>query len=369
MLATLVIGLREGLEAALIVGIIAAFLRKNGKPLTAMWIGVAAAVALSLAVGVILDLIERDLPKKAQEGMESIIGAVAILFVTTMIVWMHQHSRGMKRELETQAAEAMHDGHTRALAIMAFLAVLKEGFETAVFLLATFSAASSGPLAAAGAVIGIAIAVAIGIGIYVGGVKINLSRFFRITGAFLILVAAGLVVSMLRSAHEAGWINAGQQRTVDLAWLVQHGSVQAALLTGVLGIRADPRVVEVVGWFAYLVPVALFVYWPRQHRPQGRAAACLKFVVGGALAVAALALAVFVPVTHAADGAVRSTAEHDLWAIQVPIVLGTAAILCAVAGCRTLVRSRRAPVVAVNQAPSPVPAAVAGGGAVKSESD
>ncbi|MGC4192414.1 MAG: FTR1 family protein [Thermomicrobiales bacterium] len=295
MLATLVIGLREGLEAALIVGIIAAFLRKNDKSLTPMWIGVALATLASIAIGVALKLIERELPQAEQEAMETVIGVVAIVFVTGMIVWMNAHSRGMKKELEAEAAAALSEGGARSLAIMAFLAVLKEGFETSVFLLATFSAAQSATLAASGAIIGILIAGVIGWGIYAGGVRINLSRFFRATGAFLILVAAGLTISALRTAHEAGWLNAGQQRTVDLSWLVQPGTVQSALITGVLGIPADPRLIEVIGWFAYLVPVALSVYWPMSRRPQGMAVARFQFSIAAMLAVAAVVLAVIFP--------------------------------------------------------------------------
>jgi high-affinity iron transporter len=102
----------------------------------------------------------------------------------------------------------------------------------------------------AGAVLGVLIAVGIGWGIYAGGVRLNLARFFRVTGAFLILVAAGLVVTALRTAHEAGWLNGGQQPTVDLSWLVAAGTVRSALITGVLGVPADPRLVEVLGWFA-----------------------------------------------------------------------------------------------------------------------
>jgi high-affinity iron transporter len=301
LLATLVIGLREGLEAALIVGIIAAFLRKNGKSLRPMWLGVGLAVALSIAVGVGLDLVERSLPQSDQEAMESVIGAVAIFFVTTMIVWMNSHARGMKRELEAGAAEALGQGSAYALAVMAFLAVLKEGFETSVFLLATFSAAQSASLAATGAVIGVLVAVGIGWGIYAGGVKINLSRFFRFTGAFLILVAAGLTITTLRTAHEAGWLTAGQQSTVNLSWLVAPGTVQSALITGVLGIPADPRLIEVIGWFAYLLPVAAFVYWPRALRPQGRSAVRLQFGIGGALAAVAIVLAVALPRGQAQD--------------------------------------------------------------------
>src|ERR1700743_1034638 len=220
MLATLVLGLREGVEAALIVGIIAAFLRKNGQSLVPVWIGVGLAIALSIAVGVALDLVEQALPQARQEGMEAAIGSLAVVFVTGMILWMNPHAAGMKRSLEQDAAQALHQGSAYALAGMAFLAVLREGFETSVFLLATFSAAQSASLAATGAVIGLLLAVAIGWGIYAGGVRINLGRFFRVTGLFLILVAAGLVITSLRAAHEAGWLNAGQQPTIDLAWLV-----------------------------------------------------------------------------------------------------------------------------------------------------
>jgi high-affinity iron transporter len=295
MLATLVIGLREGLEAALIVGIIAAFLRKNGKSVTAMWLGVALAVLLSIAVGVGLDLVEQALPQASQEGMESIIGAIAVFFVTGMIVWMNAHAGGMKRGLEAEAAEALSQGSAYALAVMAFLAVLKEGFETAVFLLATFSAAQSAVLAASGAVIGVLLAVVIGWGIYIGGVKINLSRFFRVTGAFLILVAAGLVITALRTAHEAGWVNAGQQATVNLYWLVAPGTVQSAMITGVLGIPADPRLIEVIGWFAYIVPVSLFVFWPAARRPRRHTVVRLQFTLAAALAAGAVLLAVAIP--------------------------------------------------------------------------
>ena len=295
MLATLVIGLREGLEAALIIGIIAAFLKRNGRGLGAMWLGVVLAIVASIAVGVALWVLESALPQAQQEALETVIGAVAVVFVTGMLLWMNRHARSMKRELESSAGAALHDGGATALAVMAFLAVLKEGFETSVFLLATFRAAQSSGLAATGAVLGILIASAIGYGIYAGGVRIDLGRFFRITGAFLVLVAAGLVLTALRTAHEAGWIVAGQQRTVDLTWLAPNGSVQGALITGMLGIPSDPRLIEVVAWLAYVVPVALLVYWPAKRRPSGAAAIRLRWAVVAALGVAAIVLAVAVP--------------------------------------------------------------------------
>ncbi len=290
MLATFIIGLREGLEAALIVGIIAAFLRRNGRSLTPMLIGVAAAVLLSLGVGVTLKLVEQSLPQTAQEGMEAVIGAVAIVFVTGMIVWMTTNARGLKRELESTASEALGTGSTRALVAMAFLAVLKEGFETSVFLLATFSASTNAGLAATGAALGILSAAVIGYGLYTGGMKLNLAKFFSYTSGFLLLVAGGLVVNTLGTMREAGWLNAGQQRTVDLSWLAPPGSVQGALFTGVLGIPPYPVLVQVVGWFAYLIPMALYLYWPKQHRPSAQGAVRLRFGISGALALVALAL-------------------------------------------------------------------------------
>jgi high-affinity iron transporter len=299
MLATLVIGLREGLEATLIVGIIAAFLKRNRIPMWPMWLGVGVAVLLSVAVGVTLDLVEQALPQVQQEGMEAIIGAVAVVFVTSMIVWMRKHSRNLKGDLEAEATEAANRGTAWALAGMAFLAVLKEGFETAVFLLATFQASTNSGLAALGALIGVAGAVAIGYGLYTGGVKLNLAKFFTGTGIFLVFVAAGLVLTALRTAHEAGWIQIGQQRTVDLSWLAPNGSVQGALITGVLGIQPDPRVIEVLGWFAYLVPVLALSLWPRAWRPRPTRIPAVRAGIAGVLAVAAIVLAVTVHGTGA----------------------------------------------------------------------
>ncbi|MYM19336.1 ferrous iron transporter [Brevibacterium sp. 5221] len=295
MVATFVIGLREGLEAALIVGIIAAFLKRCGQSLRPMWLGVILAIIISILVGVALELVQQALPQRQQEGMETVIGAIAVVFVTGMVLWMRDHARNLKGDLEGQADDALATGTARAMAIMAFLAVLKEGFESAVFLLATFQASSSVGAAALGAVLGILVSVGIGYGIYTGGVRINLGKFFQITGPFLVLVAAGLVISGLRTAHEAGWILIGQQRTLDLSWLAPNGTIRAALITGVLGIPADPRLIEVLGWLAYFVPMMIIVLLPARLRPTG--AARVRALAGGAvaLAAAALALALFVP--------------------------------------------------------------------------
>ncbi|RFA11474.1 hypothetical protein B7R21_12235 [Subtercola boreus] len=304
MLATFVIGLREGLEAALIVGIIAAFLKRNGHSLKSMWVGVIAAIVLSIGVGVILEIISVGLPQAEQEGMESIIGTVAVVMVTVMIVWMSKHARNMRSELEEVAGDALARGSVAALAVMAFLAVLREGFETSVFLLAAFQSSVNPLVAGAGAVFGLLLAVVIGYLIYRGGIRLNLGRFFTVTGVFLVFVAAGLVMSALRTAHEAGWILVGQAATVDLSWLAPNGSVQAALVTGVLGIPADPKVIEVLGWLLYLVPVLLFVLWPHALRP-GIRSYRVQFGIALTASAAALVLLIAVP---ASGGAAHPTA-------------------------------------------------------------
>ena len=272
MLATLVIALREGLEAVLIVSIIATFLRKNQQPLAPMWWGVLAAVFLSLAVGLGLSLTERALPQAEQEAMEAIIGSVAVVFVSSMIIWMQQHAPQLRHQLENEANLALRQSSRWALPTMAFLAVLKEGFETSIFMLATFSAAQSSIWATIGALVGLLLALIIGWGIFRGGIRLNLGRFFKITGIFLIVVAAGLVVSALRSAHEAGWLLIGQHRVLDLYWLLPAGSIRAALITGVLGIPADPRTAEVLGWLGYLGLFILLLAWPQRYKPSPKVA-------------------------------------------------------------------------------------------------
>lgn len=267
MIPTLVIGLREGVEASLIVGIIAAFLNHAGRrdALRQVWAGVGAAVVLCLAVGIALFVLARELPQRAQEGLETVVGLFALVMVTFMIVWMTRHARSMKRELEGAAQEALATGSARALVLMAFLAVLREGFETAVFLIAVIQNSSSAGSAALGAVIGIVLAVGVGWGIYRGGVHLNLGRFFKITGIVLALVAAGLAMTAVHTAFEAGWLTAGRSTAADLTWLVRPGTVLSSLFTGVLGIQPKPSVSEAIAWVVYAVPVVTYVAWPRRR--------------------------------------------------------------------------------------------------------
>jgi high-affinity iron transporter len=275
VLPTFVIGLREGLEAALIVGIIAAFLGQQGRrdALRQVWLGTGVAVLICIGIAIALQVISSDLPQRQQEGLETVVGALAVVMVTYMIMFMRRHARDLKGDLEGAAASALAAGSSRALVIMAFLAVLREGFETAVFLLATFNASGDATLSWVGAVIGILLAAVIGYGIYKGGVRLNLAKFFKITGLVLVVVAAGLVMTAFMTANEAGWLNFGQAQAFDLSWLVRPGTPLSSLLTGVLGIQPFPSWIMVVAWLVYLVPMVLIVAWPARRKTPKRPAA------------------------------------------------------------------------------------------------
>ncbi len=272
MLPTFVIGLREGLEAALIVGIVAAFLGQQGRrdALRQVWLGTALAILICVAVGVILEVVSSELPQKGQERLETVVGLIAVLMVTYMVVWMRHHARDLKGDLEALTASALAEGSAKALVMMAFLAVLREGFETAVFLIAAFRASGHQATSGAGAALGIVVAVIVGYAIYKGGLRINLARFFKVTGVVLVLIAAGLVMTAAHTANEGGWLNIGQQQLFDLSWLVRPGTVWSSLVTGVLGIQPFPVRAEGIAWIVYLVPVMALVLWPQRRRRPAR---------------------------------------------------------------------------------------------------
>ncbi|ALO67648.1 hypothetical protein AS189_15620 [Arthrobacter alpinus] len=340
MLATLVIGLREGLEAALIVGMIAAFLRRNSVSLKPMWLGVGAAVVLSALVGIILEIVSAALPQQQQEAMETVIGVVAVVIVTFMIVWMSKNARSMKSSLEAHAGSAIKGGSVVAMATMAFLAVLREGVETAVFMVAAFQSSLSPVAAGTGALLGLAIAAGVGFLLFRGAIKLNLAKFFKATGVFLVFVAAGLVMKSLRTAHEAGWVNVGQDPTVTLAWLAPNGSARAAILTGVLGIPSDPRVVEVLGWALYLLPMLAFILWPRTWRPSAAALPRVQFIAAGVLGAAAIVLIIAAPLAIPANPlsptsttpAITSAGEAG---VKLQLTSGDAASADVAAGARS----------------------------------
>ena len=200
MLPTFIIGLREGVEAALIVGIIAAFLAQEGRrdALRQVWIGVGIATAICVAIAVALNIVNEELPQRQQEMLETVIALMAFGIVTFMIFWMRRHARHLKGDLQSSAADALTKGSAIALVGMAFFAVLREGIETVVFLLAVFQNANDPATAGIGASLGVLCAILIGYGIYRGGVSLNLSRFFKFTAVVLVfvLIVMGIVYGL-----------------------------------------------------------------------------------------------------------------------------------------------------------------------------
>lgn len=263
MLAPFLIMLREGLEAALIVGIIAGYLRHTGRGawLPAVWIGVFLAVALSLFAGAALQLISDSFPQKAQELFEAIIGFLAVGVLLGMVMWMRKAARSIKAHLHSEVDEALAaPGHsaTWALIGMVFLATAREGLESVFFLLAIFQQSPSA-LAPLGALLGLLVAVAVGWGIYAGALRLDLRRFFRWTGVFIIFVAAGLFAGSFKALHEAGIWNSLQQVVYDLGRVLPETSPIGTVLSGLLGYRDAPTLGEVLAYVAFLV-VALWLF-------------------------------------------------------------------------------------------------------------
>ena len=321
---TFLIGLREGLEATLIVSIVGAFLKRNGQSMRPMFAGVGLAVLISVGIGVGLDLISATLPQAQQEMMETVIGAIAVVFVTSMIIWMNRNAARLKGQLEHEARQAMNRGGALALVVMAFLAVLKEGFETAVFLLAAAETTHGNRwFAVLGGAIGILASIGVGVGLYFGGLKLNIGRFFRVTGVFLVLIAAGLVMDALRTAHEAGWVTIGEQQLVNFSSWMPGNSVQGALITGVFGIPPDPRLVEALGWVLYTVPVLVVFLWPPRLAAAPRTRRRLLAATSAALLIAAAALAILVPDGGpAADAQARTVTDRAGHAATVSLISG-----------------------------------------------
>lgn len=268
MIPTFVIGLREGLEAALIVGIVGAFLIRNAdrRALRPMWGGVALAVALCIGAAWGLNAAGQRLSLVARETMEGGLTLLAVLGVSYMLVWMRRHSRDLRRDLESKAAAAVDTGSTTALIALAFVAVIREGLETAVFLLALLQGSSQVTLGLAGAIGGILVASGLGYAIYRGGAHIDLGRFFRLTGVVLVLVAAGLVASSIHEFSEAGLITWGHSPAIDLSAIVAPGTIRAGLLTAFLGVQPVPTYAEIAGWMMFLIPAGIYVLRPVQRR-------------------------------------------------------------------------------------------------------
>ncbi len=264
MLANYLIGLREGLEAALVVSILVAYLVKTDRRhlLPRIWAGVALAIGVSLAFGAVLTFGPRGLTFEAQELIGGGLSIVAVGFVTWMIFWMARAARGLGGELRGRIDDAA-EGSRWSLAVVAVLAVGREGLETALFLWAATQAATRDAVGAVvptwqpllGAALGILTAVALGWLIYRGAVSINLSRFFTWTGAFLVLVAAGVLAYGVHDLQEARFLPGLGTLAFDVSDTVDVNSWWGALLKGVFNFSPATTVLEATAWVLYAVPV------------------------------------------------------------------------------------------------------------------
>ena len=272
MLANFLIGLREGLEAALIVSILVAYLVKadRRRDLRYIWAGVGIAVGISLLFGAILTYGPKGLTFEAQEIIGGTLSIVAVGFVTWMVLWMATASRSLSSTLRSSL-----DGATKpwSLTVVALLAVGREGLETALFIWAATQAAARDTGATwqplLGALLGILVAVVLGYLIYRGALRINLSKFFTWTGAFLIVVAAGVLAYGVHDLQEAGVLPGLHTIAFDVSHIVTLDSVLGTVLKGVLNFSPVTTVLEATVWVAYVVVVGgLFIQRNRAaHRP------------------------------------------------------------------------------------------------------
>ncbi|MEN5297793.1 iron uptake transporter permease EfeU [Brucella sp. TWI559] len=275
MLVPFLIMFREGVEAALIVGIIASYLHQTGRSawMPVVWIGVLLAIALSLAVGAILQLISAEFPQKAQELFEAIIGLIAVFVLTSMVFWMRKAARSIKAELHHSIDAAFetptHKGF--GLILMVFFAVAREGLESVFFLLAAFQQ-SEGGAAPLGALLGVVLAAFVGYGIYRGGLKLNLRRFFRWTGVFILVIAAGILANSVMALHEAGIWNHFQTVVFDMSEILPLDSTLGSVLAGIFGYIATPTISEVVAYVGFLVPALIIFLMPPSAPAQSAAA-------------------------------------------------------------------------------------------------
>ena len=258
-LTTFFIMLREGLEAALIVGILLAYLRQVGalRHARLVWSGVAAAIAVSVAVLVALEAVGAEFEGTTEQVFEGSTMLLATVVLTWMVFWMMRQSRLIKGELHRGVDRALAEGAGWGLLLLAFFAVVREGVETALLLQAAFL--STGAITVLGAFVGLAVAIAIGVLIYGFGVRVNLRRFFQVTAVVLLLFAAGLVSHAAHEFAEAGFVPALVERVWDTGAVLPEAGGLGAVLRALFGYTEAPSLLEVIVYAGYLAVVLVLV--------------------------------------------------------------------------------------------------------------
>ena len=281
------IGLREGVEAALIVAIVLAYVVRtgNGRHIPKIWLGSGVAVILSVALGLLIFNTVGSFEEPYEQVFEGLAMVLAAGVVTWMLFWMRRQAASVKGELQAAVDRALSEGTLFGLAILAFTAVIREGIETSLFLVGQAASAEAGaPSVLAGAVAGLAIAVLLGVGFYRGARLIDLRAFFRWTGIALIFIAAGLLSHAVHEFVEVGWIPFGTATAFDISAILPHQDIEGApggivvvvgqLLRALFGYTSRPEVVTLAVWAAYIaIVLTLFLRPATPRRPEPARAA------------------------------------------------------------------------------------------------
>jgi len=262
MFGTFLITLREGLEAALIIGIILAYLAKTGnrQGFKSIWVGTALGALASLVAGGIIYFTAGELEGSAEQIFEGTAMFIAVGVLTWMIFWMRKQAVDIKAHLQAQIQAALTNGSSLALVVMAFLAVVREGIETVLFLFAATRTAESPITFTLGGLLGLFAAVLIGYGIYKGTSRFNLRSFFNITSLILIIFAAGLLAHGIHEFNEVGFIPPIIEHVWDINGLMPEASTFGRFLTALFGFNANPSLTETIAYFIFLI-VTLTAYF------------------------------------------------------------------------------------------------------------
>jgi high-affinity iron transporter len=267
MTAAALITLREGLEAALIVGILMGYLRKIGHShrRSFIWSGVAAAALASSLLAAFIQLLGLNLEGHAEQIFEGATMSLAVGVLTWMIFWMRYQARLLKNQLERGVQQAVEAGRNGGLFSLAFIAVFREGVETALFLsAAAFASPGEGTLA--GALLGLAVAALLGYLVYASTVRLNVRAFFNVTSVLLLLFAAGLLSHGIHEFQEAGLLPTLNSQVWDTNQLLDEASPAGELLKALFGYNSNPSLEEVAGYLAYWAVTLLGVRWWMQRR-------------------------------------------------------------------------------------------------------
>ncbi len=281
VVTSFLITLREGIEAALVVGLVLAAVQKTGAlgMRRFVWYGVGVAVVMSALVGAGLALTAGSLSETAAEVFEGVASLVAVGLLTFMIFWMRSQAVRMKQEIDGRVQAAAGIGSGWALGILAFAAVGREGLETALFLFASFSATDA-LAATVGGVAGLAVAVVLGYGLYRGGLRLDLRAFFRATGALLIVLAAGMLAYGLHELQEVGVVPVVVEHLWDMNSVLDEKVGVGVFLKALVGYNGNPSLVEVAAYWAYLIGVGVLFLRPERSTAQTHASG----PAGGAVA-------------------------------------------------------------------------------------